>query len=142
MFSQVSVCPQGVVCHTHTLGRHTPRTDTPRQTLPWADTSWADTPWADTPSGQTPTWADRPPRQTPPRAHTPRHAGIHPLPSACWETPPAQCMLAYTPAQCMLGYGQQRAVRIPLECILVRFFLSLICQHLYAVMDQRPVQRP
>ena len=67
--------------------------------------------------GQTPLLpADTPPGihhlgQTPPLGrHTPAkcmlgytpcpvHAGIHPLPSACWDTHP--------PAQCMLGYGQQ-----------------------------------
>ena len=75
MFSQVSVCPQGGVCHTP----------------PWTD-----------PPGQTPPW--------------PVHAGIHPpcsvhagmgytypsLPSACSDT------------------VNKRAVRIPLECILVQ----------------------
>ena len=61
-------------------------------------------PWADTPSpGQTPP----PPGQTPPPRRTPPWADIL-LPSACWHTPPAQCMLGYTPpAQCMLRYGQQ-----------------------------------
>ena len=69
-----------------------------------------------------------------------------------WQTPPAQCMLGYTPltAQCMLGYTppcpvhtgihnpplpsawdtvNKRAVRIPLECILVYVFCSrlLLC---------------
>ena len=50
-----------------------------------------------------PPWAVNPPADTPP--------GRHPLPSACWYTPPAQCMLGCThppgqtpPAQCMLGY--------------------------------------
>ena len=51
---------------------------------------WADTPQAD-PPGQTPL-----PGQTPPV-----HAEIHPPPSVCWDT------------------VNKRAVRIPLECILV-----------------------
>ena len=41
--------------------------------------------------GQTPPWADTP---------CPVHAGIHTTPtppSACWDTPPTQCMLGYTP---------------------------------------------
>ena len=40
--------------------------------------SWVDTPWVDTLPGPTPPWADTP------------------LPSACWDTPPTQCMLGYT----------------------------------------------
>ena len=52
------------------------------------------------PLGQTP--QAETPGQTSPcpwDTHTPCpvHAGIHPLPSACWDTPPAQCMLGYTP---------------------------------------------
>ena len=65
-----------------------------------------------------------------PRADTPCpvHAGIHPhsLPSACWDTPPAQCMPGYTPhslpsacwerssAQCMPGYTPP----LPAQCML------------------------
>ena len=50
------------------------------------------------------------------------------LPIACWDTPPqadtapppwTDTPPGQTPAQCMLGYGQQAAVCIPLECILV-----------------------
>ena len=40
------------------------------------------------------------PRGRHPQANTsiPLHAGIHPLPSACWDTYPlAHCMLGYTP---------------------------------------------
>ena len=82
MISQVSVCPEGGgVClwsggghlpHMHPPviyppGRHLPPGQTlPGQTLPRVDTPWADTPQADTA-----------------------------LPSACWDTPPAQCMLEY-----------------------------------------------
>ena len=82
MFSQVSLCPQGGVCHTHTPR---PEADTPR-----AGTS------DQCMLGYTPPY--------------PVHAGIHTLlPSAFWDTPPAQCMLGNTPipAQCMLGYSQQ-----------------------------------
>ena len=48
-------------------------------------------------------------RQTPPLSRQPRAdspwADIPLLPSACWDTPPCQCILRYTPpAQCMLGY--------------------------------------
>ena len=73
---------------------------------------WDDTPWVNNPLG----------RHPPPV-----------LPSACWDThTPVQCMLGYIhpPTQCMLGYRHlqpsacwdtvnKRAVRIPLECILV-----------------------
>ena len=86
MFSQASVILStgGGVCGRHPLGIHPhphPQADTP-------------TLWADTPLGR------QPPGQKPP---CPVHAWIHPLPSACWDTPPAQCMLEYTPP-CMLEY--------------------------------------
>ena len=97
--------PGGPATHTH----------------PWADTPHpsGQTPPRQTPPGQTPPGRHTPPGQTPsPRqTHThpgqtppltagirphPVHAGIHiPLPSACWDT------------------VNKRAVRIPLECILV-----------------------
>ena len=49
------------------------------------------------------------PGQTSPQADTP-------LPSACWDTPPAHCMLGYRhPRRLLL-----RMVRILLECILVK----------------------
>ena len=53
--------------------------------------------------GQTPPWADTPPH--------PVHAGIHPPPSTCWDTPQRPL---------------QRTVRILLECILVNNFLVTI----------------
>ena len=65
-------------------------------------------PEADTPLGR------HPPARcmlgyTPP---SPVHAGIHtPLPSACWDTPPLRSACWDT--------VNKRAVRIPLECILV-----------------------
>ena len=74
------------------------------------------TPWADTPLGrhtpldthtprQTPPWVDTLPGRHFPWADTP--LGRHPpLPSACWDT------------------VNKRAVRIPLECILINVFLS------------------
>ena len=55
---------------------------------------------------------DIPPRQvhplpgTPPWADTPGQVhpqGRNPLPSACWDTPPAQCMLGYTPCAVHAG---------------------------------------
>ena len=133
MLLQVSVCPQGVVCLWF-WGRHPPhrrpQADTPQADTPPADTPslgrpprqtpppWVDPPgqtplpWADTPSlgrhnlpGQTqPPWADTPSADTtladtpPPSACWDTHS---PLPSACWDT------------------VNKRAVRIPLECILV-----------------------
>ena len=53
--------------------------------------------------GYTPPGQTYPTRQTPPWADNPHpvYAGIHPLRSACWDT------------------VNKRAVRIPLECILV-----------------------
>ena len=59
-----------------------------------------------TTSGQTPPWADAPPPQVDPPGQTPPLAQCmlgytHTLPSACWDT------------------VNKRAVRIPLECILV-----------------------
>ena len=59
-----------------------------------------------TPTLQTPPWADTPPRQTPLQADT--LLGRHPLPSACWDTPPP-------PPRRPL----QQTVSIVLECILV-----------------------
>ena len=90
MFSQMSVCPEGGVCHF--LGRHPPGRHTP---------------WADTPLVRHSPLVRHPPGRHPPAqcmlAYTPcpAHAGIHPLPSACWDT------------------VNKRAVRIPLECIPV-----------------------
>ena len=94
MFSQVSVCPRARgVCHT-----------------PPGQTPLRQTPWVDTPLGR------HPPKQTPPGQTplVPLHAGIH-------TPPPAQCMLGYTPplpSACWDAVNK-RAVRIPLECILV-----------------------
>ena len=53
-------------------------------------------PWPDTPLGRHPPGQNPPPADNPPRTDTPLrsvHAGIHPPPSACWDTHPAQCML-------------------------------------------------
>ena len=72
----------------------TPWAHTPWAHTPWAHTPWAHTPWAHTPWAHTP-WAHTPWAHTPLGTHTP--LGMHPLPSACWDThPPAQCMLGYT----------------------------------------------
>ena len=55
------------------------------------------------------------PEQTPPR---PVHAGIHPpLPSACWDT------------------VNKRAVRIPLECILVFFVFPFTILKYIAILN-------
>ena len=87
----------------------------PDPLYPWADTP---SPTRQTPPGQTP---GRPPGRHPPGrhlpwAHTPGHLGIH---------PPVQCMLGYThpiptllPSACWYTVNK-RAIRIPLECILV-----------------------
>ena len=88
----------------HPMGRHPPgrhpQADTPRQTSPLADTP-RQTPPGQTPQADTP-WADTPLARHPP-PH-PVHAGIYTLlPSTCWDT------------------VNKRAVRIPLECILVNF---------------------
>ena len=84
-------------------------------------------PWADSPSGRHPPGQTLP-GQTPPQADTPNpcpvYAGIY--------NSPAQCMLGYT-TPCPVHAGihplplpsvcwdtvNKRAVRIPLECILV-----------------------
>ena len=93
-------------------------------------------------------------RQTPPRQTLPPPMGRHhpPRQKPPWaDTPPAPCMLGYTPpAQCMLGYTppcpvhagintpppppstcwdtvNKRAVRIPLECILVNYVVPCSC---------------
>ena len=83
MFSQVSVCPQGVSASGPGRGVSTPG------------------PLGRHPPGQTPPWQT--PRQTPPWTDTPS------LPSACWDTPPCpvHAGIHTLPAQCMLGYGQQ-----------------------------------
>ena len=63
-------------------------------------------------------WADTP-RQTP---SCPVHAGIHTAPAQYmleYTHTPAQCMLEYTPQQILWDMVNKRAVRIPLECILV-----------------------
>ena len=105
MFSRSSVCPQGECLPlVPGVSATLPRQTSPRQT----------------PQGRHP--LDRlPSRQTSP-----------------WTHPPAQCMLGYTPppSQYMLGYthtlpsacwetDNKRAVRIPLECILVARIFSL-----------------
>ena len=49
----------------------------------------------------------------------PVHAGIHPLPNACWDTLP----------QCMLGYGQQAGSTHPtgmLSCLLLRLVMFIV----------------
>ena len=70
------------------------------------------------PSGQTPPWADNPQADTP----CPVHAGIH-TPSACWDTHPLHSACWDT--------VNKRAVRIPLECILVLLtFASVAAEHL------------
>ena len=62
-----------------------------------------------------------PPEQTPP---CPVHAGIHthPLPSACWDTHPlpSEC---WDTVKLLLN---KRAVRIPLECILVLHWMKCV----------------
>ena len=81
-------------------GRH-PRADTLLQTPPWTDTpNWEEPPldrhppWTDIPSwaNTPPPWADIPPPWT-----------NSPLPSACWNTPPAQCMMGHTPSSAATG---------------------------------------
>ena len=115
----VPVCPQGRVSAPLHVGTDNPLADTPwadtpldrhppEQTLPWADTPPGRHPLGRHPSRQTPPWADTP-RQTLPWADTPGShppgshppPGRHPLNSACWDM------------------VNKRAVRIPLECILV-----------------------
>ena len=72
-------------------------------------------------------------RQTPPWVDT--SLGIHPPPPG--TQPPAPCMLAY---------GQQQAVRIPLECILVvgkgpfTFTVSITVTVKFTLMDRRGSQ--
>ena len=73
------------------LGRH-PRADTPHpllgQKLPLLGTPRETLPWVDTPC--------------------PVHAGIHPLPSACCDTPLCPVHAGIYPlVQCVLGYDQQ-----------------------------------
>ena len=73
-----------------------------------------------------------PGRYTPPTGTPSRYTPlghVHPLPSACWDTHPhAQCMLGCTPLSPALHSAcwdmvNKRAVRIPLECILVDFMV-------------------
>ena len=79
------------------LGKHPPGQAPPLQTPPWADTPPADSLWADTLLGRYPP--------------CPVHAGIHTS---------TQCMLGYTPLRCACwDTVNKRALRIPLECILV-----------------------
>ena len=59
---------------TPPLGKHPHWVDTPGQKPPWADTHLACNPWADPP---------------PPLCTAQTHLGTYPLPSACWDTPPA-----------------------------------------------------
>ena len=71
------------------------------------------------------------PRVDPPGRHHP----------ACWDTLPCPVHTGiYTPCpmQCMLGYGQQAALRIPLECILV---LELFLKTLHASLQRMPFNR-
>ena len=101
IISQVSVCPQGGLPNCM-LGYHPPGTrgrHPPGQTPPSGQTPPGQTapgPETDTPPppGQTPLGKHAPSGQTTP-------LGRHPLHSACWDT------------------VNKRAVRIPLECILV-----------------------
>ena len=95
------VCPNA--CWDTPLGRHPPR-QTPARQTPSGQTP---PPWADIFLGRNPPpracW-DRHPLPSACWMHIPRpmHAGIHtPLRSGCWDT------------------VNKRAVRIPLECILV-----------------------
>ena len=95
MFSQVSVCPGG--CLPHYMLGYTP----PAGHL---SPLGRHTPLADTPLGRHYPWADTPL----PSACWDTH---NPLPSACWDTP--FCTVH-------AGIRSVRAVRIPLECILVK----------------------
>ena len=92
MFSQVSVCPLGGVCHT----------------------PWADTPQAGPPSGQTPPpnacWDTNSPCPVHAGVHTPTQCmlGYTPPPSACWDT--------HIPPQAdTTGYSQQAGGTHPTE---------------------------
>ena len=107
MFSQVSVCPQGGVSAPLHAGIQTPRqAQSPWHTHPPGDTAPRQVhplgrythgqihpldryiPSVVTLPRQVPSpWAGTPPRQT----HNPP-----PLPSACCDTPPVQCMLGYS----------------------------------------------
>ena len=100
VFSQVSVCPQRGVCLWSQVHAGI---HTPRQT---------------------------PPGQTPLGRYSP---GRHPMPSACWDTPPCPVYAGiHTPAlpcACQDAVSK-RAVRIPLECILVwNLYLSIIASN-------------
>ena len=100
MFSQVSLCPQGGVCHTHPPDqRQTPPGQTPPGQAPLTSACWDTHPPTQCMLGYIPS--------------CPVHSGIHPLPSACWETHPS------LPSACW-DTVNKRAVRIPLECILVQ----------------------
>ena len=105
MFSQVSVCLQGGIClWSWGVSSTQPWSDTPPgQTHPHGQTPPGHTPSGQTPPSRTPCgetspWADTSP------------LGSHPLPSACWDTPP--------PSACW-DMVNKRVERIPLECILV-----------------------
>ena len=67
--------PKCMLEYTPLGGHRNPRADIPLGRPP-----------RQTPPGE----GETPPVQTPP---SPMHAVIHPLPSAFWDTPPAQCML-------------------------------------------------
>ena len=115
MFPQVSVCPQGgtwaePLGQVHPLGRYTYRAGTPprlvhtpqgRYTPLGSYTPRQLHPWAATPPGRyTPGQVHPPGRYTPLGRYTPgRYTPPHH--SSCWDT------------------VNKRAVRIPLECILV-----------------------
>ena len=112
MFLHVSVCPQG----EEYLGRYPLAGTPPRQVHP--------------PDRYPPSWAG-----TPRQVHPP--AQVHPLGR---YTPPWQvCPLAGTPPgqvhpipQCIWDTVNNRAVRIPLECILVLIFYSLLIKIILA----------
>ena len=80
--------------HTQPLGRHPHPLGRHPQHLPAHTPLLAHTPWADIPAAHTPPWHTLPLDRHPPGTHTPP-------PTACWDT------------------VNKRAVRIPLECILV-----------------------
>ena len=85
-----------------------------------ADTPEADitTPQAETPLGRHPTC----PVHAGIHAPCPVHAGIHtPLSSACWDKHPPP-----PPSTCW-DTVNKRAVRIPLECILVNYVVPSSC---------------
>ena len=100
-------------------GRYTPWQVHPGQVHPpWQVHPWQIHPWAGTPPGRYTPWAGTPPGQVTPQAGTPPSrytplASTHPLAgtppgNACWDM------------------VNKRAVRILLECILVKNWNSII----------------